>query len=408
MESALLSKLSAVLADEYQILANIKPGIRFLKDELSSMYAVLQKLAEKEDDQIDPLAKEWRNKVRELSHSIEDCIDRFVLNHGNGGSKANIVRKVVKKVKMLPQDQAVEINELKSLVSELSERAIRYGMHNFLAASPQPVAFDARAPALLAEVRDLVRIDGPRDEIIELLETDQERRRNVMGMGTLMPKLTTMLSTNYQLLGGVKHGIRFLKDELSSMEAVLQKLADKDDVQMDPQAKEWRNKVHEISYDIEDCLHRPRHRRLLIAAARIRRLRRPRRRQLHVAAAKIRHLRRSRHRRLLVDPPPPTPARLSPPPRRSAASDPARLLPPPRRGPARPPARRRLLCDSYLVGHCRLARVLPPTHSARPCASPSHLTGSSWHLNRRQVSNPSIWICCRKPNVYKKFLQLSN
>ncbi|CAL4985025.1 unnamed protein product [Urochloa decumbens] len=252
----LLVKLSALLTEDYRLRAQIKPGIRFLKDELSSMYAVLQKLADKEDDQIDPLTKEWRNKVRELSHSIEDCVDRFVLSHSQQGSKTNIVRKVVRKVKMLPQDHRIggEIQELKSLVSELSERAIRYGIYQYLAAPPPPVGSDARAPALLAETTDLVRIDGPRDEIIQVLETDQQKQRNVMG--TLMPKLTAMLSKSYQLQKGVKHGIRFLTDELSSMDAILQILADKEDVQIDPQAKEWRNKVHDLSYYIEDCIDR--------------------------------------------------------------------------------------------------------------------------------------------------------
>nr|XP_034598641.1 uncharacterized protein LOC117859609 isoform X2 [Setaria viridis] len=62
-------------------------------------------------------------------------------------------------------------------------------------------------------------------------------------MGSVIGKLTAMLGDKYQFARDVEQGIRFLKDELSSMDAVLQKLADKDDDQMDPMDKDWRNKV---------------------------------------------------------------------------------------------------------------------------------------------------------------------
>ena len=98
------------------VLAQIVSG-------LVTMYAVLQNLAEKDDDQIDPLAKDWQSKLRELSYDIEDRIDRFRLNHSHGASKANYVRKAVGKVKVLLQDQglAEEIQKLKRLVIEQSK-----------------------------------------------------------------------------------------------------------------------------------------------------------------------------------------------------------------------------------------------------------------------------------------------
>ena len=50
-------------------------------------------LGEKDDDQIDRRAKDWRSKVRELSLDIEDCIDRFMLNHSHGGSNPSFMHK---------------------------------------------------------------------------------------------------------------------------------------------------------------------------------------------------------------------------------------------------------------------------------------------------------------------------
>ncbi|XP_039778213.1 disease resistance protein Pik-2-like [Panicum virgatum] len=171
---SVIGKLTAMLGEKHQLARDAKQGICFLKEELSTMDVVLQNLASKDDDQIDPLAKDWRSKVRELSLDIEDCIDRFRLNHSHGGSKANFVRKAVRKVKILLQDRglAEEIQKLKSLVMEQSERAKRYDIHKCLGASPPPVPLDPRASALFQEATDLVGIDGPCKEIIELLKSE--------------------------------------------------------------------------------------------------------------------------------------------------------------------------------------------------------------------------------------------
>ncbi|PUZ44264.1 hypothetical protein GQ55_8G076000 [Panicum hallii var. hallii] len=194
---SVIGKLTTMLGEKYQLARDAEEGIRFLKEELSAMDAVLQNLAEKDDDQIDPLAKDWRRKVRELSYDIEDCIDRFRLNHSHGGSKANFVRKAVRKVKILLQDRglAEEIQKLKSLVIEQSERAKRYDIH---AASPQPVLLDLRAPALFAEARDLVGIDGPRKEIIELLTCEEMQHKVVSIYGTAGQGKTTLAMEVYR------------------------------------------------------------------------------------------------------------------------------------------------------------------------------------------------------------------
>ncbi|RLM58256.1 disease resistance protein RPP13-like [Panicum miliaceum] len=173
---SVIGKLTAMLGQKYQLARDAEEGIRFLKEELSTMDAALKNLAEKDDDQIDPLAKDWRSKVRELSYDIEDCIDRFRLNHSHGGSKANFVRKAVRK----------------------SERAKRYDIHKYLAASPLPVLFDLRAPALFAEARDLVGIDGPCKEIIELLTCEEMQHKVVSIYGTAGQGKTTLAMEVYR------------------------------------------------------------------------------------------------------------------------------------------------------------------------------------------------------------------
>ncbi|CAD6257473.1 unnamed protein product [Miscanthus lutarioriparius] len=142
---SVIGKLAAMLTEKYKLAKDVERGIRFLQEELSSMDAVLQMLAEKDDDQIDPRAKDWRSKVRELSYDIEGCIDCFMLNHSQGGSKANFVRKAMRK----------------------------------------PVLLDPRAPGLFQEASNLVGIDAPREEIIRLLKCEEKQHKvvSIYGIG---------------------------------------------------------------------------------------------------------------------------------------------------------------------------------------------------------------------------------
>uniref|UniRef100_A0A0D9WQR0 NB-ARC domain-containing protein n=1 Tax=Leersia perrieri TaxID=77586 RepID=A0A0D9WQR0_9ORYZ len=69
---------------------------------------------------------------------------------------------------------------------------------------------------------------------------------------SLISKLTTLLEKEYSLLTGMRHDIAFLRDELASMDPLLSKLADMEE--LDPQVKVWRDRVREMAYDIEDCI----------------------------------------------------------------------------------------------------------------------------------------------------------
>ncbi|KAG2578169.1 hypothetical protein PVAP13_6NG182606, partial [Panicum virgatum] len=172
---SVIGKLTALLSEKYQLAQDAEEGIRFLREELSTMDEVLQELAEKGDDQIDRRAKDWR-------------------------SKANFVRKAVRKVKILLQDRglAEEIQKLKSLVVEQSERAKRYDIHKCLGATPPPVPLDPRASALFQEATDLVGIEGPRKEIIELLKCEEMQHKVVSIYGTAGQGKTTLAMEVYR------------------------------------------------------------------------------------------------------------------------------------------------------------------------------------------------------------------
>uniref|UniRef100_A0A0D9VXA5 AAA+ ATPase domain-containing protein n=1 Tax=Leersia perrieri TaxID=77586 RepID=A0A0D9VXA5_9ORYZ len=72
-------------------------------------------------------------------------------------------------------------------------------------------------------------------------------------LSSLLSKLATMADQKYAKVKSVRREITFLTDELSSMNALLAKLSDmEEEVADDAQLREWRNKVRELAYDIED------------------------------------------------------------------------------------------------------------------------------------------------------------
>jgi hypothetical protein len=71
----LLGKLGAVLVQETQLLGGVHDEMQYLKDELESMTAFLQDLAERNESR--KQVKIWMKQIREIAYDVEDCIDEF-------------------------------------------------------------------------------------------------------------------------------------------------------------------------------------------------------------------------------------------------------------------------------------------------------------------------------------------
>ncbi|KAG2630185.1 hypothetical protein PVAP13_3KG495801 [Panicum virgatum] len=86
------------------------------------------KLADKEE-RLDEQVKDWRNKVRELSYDIEDCIDLFIHKMSKGDhATTNLVKKTSREIKKIWSRHKIAnlIEELESRVQEESDRRMRY------------------------------------------------------------------------------------------------------------------------------------------------------------------------------------------------------------------------------------------------------------------------------------------
>nr|CAB3479658.1 unnamed protein product [Digitaria exilis] len=70
-------------------------------------------------------------------------------------------------------------------------------------------------------------------------------------MNPLLAKLTTLMGDEYKFKG-LRKEVSFLKYELNAMKALLEKMDNTDD--LDPQAKNWRRDIIDMTYDIEDYI----------------------------------------------------------------------------------------------------------------------------------------------------------
>jgi disease resistance protein RPM1 len=77
---------------------------------------------------------------------------------------------------------------------------------------------------------------------------------DVAALGSLVPKLATLLTDEYKLQKGVRGEIRFLQAEMESMQAALNQVSKLPPQQIDDLRRIWVRDLKELSYDIEDSV----------------------------------------------------------------------------------------------------------------------------------------------------------
>ncbi|CAL5075642.1 unnamed protein product [Urochloa decumbens] len=189
---SLLTKLAGLLEKDFKLASSAKKDILFLRDEMRSINTSLMVLSEM-DEPIDLPHRELRDKVRELAYDMEDCVDIYT----HSANKAGFLYDL--KTLGARYETAKLIKDLKARVEQLGNR------HNLfvqLPERPRAVRVDPRIQALYTDAANLQGIDGPRQELVELLQDGAPQLKVVSIVGSGGIGKTTLVNQVYKAIQG--------------------------------------------------------------------------------------------------------------------------------------------------------------------------------------------------------------
>ncbi|GJN25389.1 hypothetical protein PR202_gb13211 [Eleusine coracana subsp. coracana] len=209
---SLAMKLSMVLGPKYELISGARTDILFLRSELESMHAFLEKLTTVQGP--DSQVRCWMKEVRELAYDIEDSLDEFMRRVEADGTAATSLHGssslmgFVGCIKRLLRTGwthlrlANEIKGLKARAIEVSERRSRYKLVEDIWMPGTHVSADPRITVLYADVPDLVGIEHSAGDIEKWLvdEISTLKVLSIVGFGGLGK--TTLAMEVYRRVGG--------------------------------------------------------------------------------------------------------------------------------------------------------------------------------------------------------------
>lgn len=182
--NSVLGKLTNLMGEEFAKLKNLRKEVKFVSDELVSMKDALEGLSYL--DELDPQTKRWRDIVREMSYDIEEIIDDFMQNIGGTDKSDGFVSSTIRRLKTLRARHRIarQIEDVKKLVLETSARRQRYKIDT---SSSSNVAVDPRVATLYENAANLVGVEEPTNELINLLRDGEKELKvvSIVGFGGL-------------------------------------------------------------------------------------------------------------------------------------------------------------------------------------------------------------------------------
>ncbi|KAM0857548.1 hypothetical protein ACQ4PT_048400 [Festuca glaucescens] len=197
--NSLLGKLATLTGKEFAKLTNLQKEVKLFSDELTGRKDALEGLSYL--DELDPQTKRWRDIVREMSYDIEDIIDDFMQNNGESNKTTGLVGSTIKRLKTLRARHKIvsQIKEIKALVLETSAKHQRYKLDTPRLSN---VLIDPQVVTLYENTTNLVGMEEPMNELVDLLADNDKQMKmvSIVGFGGLGK--TTLANVVYGRLKG--------------------------------------------------------------------------------------------------------------------------------------------------------------------------------------------------------------
>ncbi|XP_066368259.1 disease resistance protein PIK6-NP-like isoform X2 [Miscanthus floridulus] len=175
---SLLPKLCELLKEEYGLQKGVKKKVQILSRELEAAHAVLREISDMPPDQhqLNAPVRLWARDVREASYDMEDIIDAFLVHVDapKPATETHKLRRLRKKVSSLfkkikaRRNISSQIQEIYKKLAELAARRDRYKTPDSVVTKPA-TTIDPRILNLYKSPTELVGIEGPKDELIDML-----------------------------------------------------------------------------------------------------------------------------------------------------------------------------------------------------------------------------------------------
>ncbi|CAO2145151.1 unnamed protein product [Urochloa humidicola] len=133
VSNSTLKTLGSLLSKEYALIGRVRDDVRYINDELETMYAFLLDLNTVEGH--DNRTQNWMKKIRDITFDVEDCIREFgsrIPHKSISGSRcSSIVNRIYEIWTWKPRrDIALKIADLKVQLQHVAERRYRYEVNN--------------------------------------------------------------------------------------------------------------------------------------------------------------------------------------------------------------------------------------------------------------------------------------
>lgn len=187
----LAPKIFAFLQGNHELRRNLEHEIHYIRRELIMIAAAIEDHGRRswsaEGRSISDVQRIWIQGVRELAYGIEDSIDRFLHRVAREQPDASsVVRKKGHQLKTMPirTKFAAEIWELRRKSEEVCKLREVYTSGGGGTSGPSACTLVASTTQIVPAAADLVGMDVPRDEILELMREDhgQPRRLKVISI----------------------------------------------------------------------------------------------------------------------------------------------------------------------------------------------------------------------------------